>query len=1210
MAADLEDVTSLIKKAVGQLGNISTALASGGQALAKGSVTAETLATLGTELSGLIPVVGNFSGALGKAAEAGIGLARDLQAGTQYGVYFQENVAEFGKTVLQARDSMESWQARLEKSATAFNTLGLGMDNAMKQFGSMAKQLQDTPLAMQLEATGIKAEELNDVLALSISARKFADFSQERTSQIAINSALTLSKEMDELARFTGMSRKQQQDQLEAELKKPDVAAMMLAMTEEQAAAFLETSAKLGAQAENVRDLFAEYATGGIRTEQGAATAAALEYIDPRINKMMEESAKLSQSGNEDDRKRAAELSSRVSELISGSLSPEKLKQIAILARTGDPVAEALNKVITETKSLGAERSAQMEVFRRQQKGEFDLTVEDVKREMATKVKAEREAEPTEETGVYKGVTGLDRFGKDVAALASTEFPKLNEAVGGVTKELFGMQGALRARTVAELETSKEAVFADIQGYITKLKETPADTLKEIPGQMYESAKDGIQSGLEAVGVPGTWIKNGSDAVNKVEDAVDSIRAKLQSRETGSIGAAGGKLIEDWGKESLVKLHGKEGVITEEQLSKMYQSTQSAIGSMNKGNMVVQAPPDRSTNEPSIDSLIDKIRGPFSSLESRLKTLSEKDINRLVADDTGSAELKTQIKHMYSGKPMFLDPIVRQVKSKIDSMSASKDNAVRDELKQIASMQGKPLFSSSVSTVKLADESTKNLKESISKSSDEYKNLTSEVVSHSSKTQASIAEHAKTVNKVTAGSVKPLESLKPAASVKPLESPKPIEQYKLSAELTRAFSTKPGEGVKSSPINIGDIFRNIGDSIVKQVNSIGNVILGVPSTINDTLKTSQVQLQNAVSNVGTSFEKASSQITGSVTNKVSATTSSYEDNLKKTIAGLGVTPMFKSPTPITGSYNPYTAKTQELGNEEKLTKTLSNLGITTFGAAPKPVVLDMSDPFTKMAKEQAAMWEKMGAKVTMQTSPVIKPAVESNDRFTKFALEQERLFKNIVPNATVEKTYAKPKVDEPQTDEFKNVKALISKAKEKIEAGDTATAKIYEDSARRQLEKIKESTRLQKQESISKLGPGADMAAINAKRSAQVVSPITMQPKSAIRIDESKIKEPAKKVKEAEQSVVTTAAKEKSEMPKTKDLEKIVAAPKPISIKEPEKPKPVAPVDQTTMSDLKSELVELNKHMRILIAHTDEVADNSKKQVRATQQSSTNNILG
>lgn len=1188
----IDDIAPILKK----IADTGQATVTGLGALAKGSVSAESIVNFSASLGSTIPFVGNFSGALKGAADVAIGMARDLQAGTQYGVYFQENVAEFGKTVLQARDSTESWQARLEKSATSLNQLGLGMDASMKAFGNMAKQLQDTPLAMQLEATGIKAEELNDVLALSISARKFADFNQERTSQMAINSALNLSKEMDELARFTGMSRKQQQEQLEAELKKPDVAALMLSMTEEQAASFLETSAKLGAQAENVRDLFAEYATGGIRSEQGAATAAALEYIDPRINRMMEESARLSQSGNEEDRKRAAELSTRVSEMISGSLSPDKLKQIAILARSGDTVAEQLNKIITETKSLGAERAAEMELFKRQQKGEVGLSLDDVKREMAEKVKAEREAVPTEETGVYRGVTGLDRFGKDVAALASTELPKLNEAVGGVTKELFGMQGALRARTVAEMETSKEEVFADVRNYITKLKESPGEAVKEAAGEVYDGAKTGIREGLEAVGVPGTWIKSGGEAVENVENKIKDILTKLPSREQGSPGSAGGKMIEDWGKESLVKLHGREGIITEAQLAKMHDSTQTAIGAMSKNSIATSAPSELSIDKTSIDALVNSIKGPFSSLESRLQKLSEKDINRLVADSKGHAELDSQIRQQMAGKTMFLDPTVMKVQEKLRNttpVATEKDRKFDDAiLKQIETIQGRPLFASSVSTVKLADESTKNLKESISKSSDEYKNLTTEVVAHGSKTQTSMADHAKLVSeklkptpipdRVTPVSEKPKEPI-----AKPVEPTKPVEQYKWSAELTRAFSGKPiVEPAKPvSPFTgISETFRNIGESIVKQVNNIGNVILGVPDTVNNTLKTSQGQIQNAVSGVGTSFE----------------------DSLKKTIAGLGVTPITK-PTITTGSYNPYAAKTQELSTEERLTKTLSNLGVTTFGAAPKQTNFDMTDSYTKLALEQKSAWEKIGGKLVEIKTPRVEPRVITKETKTE---------KPIVREPAALPALKAADLKEWRSSEMEKINALFSKAKEKTAEGDTATAKIYEETAKRQMEKLKSSmtsivtpAKPPAVVSTAKLGPGADMAAINAKR-AELVSPIIPVAKTTAKIDDSKLREPAKRVKEAEQNVVTTSVKEKAEMPKTKDLEKIVTAPKPVVVKEPEKPKPIAPFDQTSMSDLKSELVELNKNMRILIAHTDEVADNSKKQVRATHQSATNNIIG
>ena len=1204
--ADLSDLTLIAKGILSASKTAATAAqatANGLGALAKGNVGAEAITEVTAKLGGMIPIVGNFSGALQGAATAAIGMARDLQAGTQYGVYFQENIAEFGKTVLQARDSMESWQARLEKSASSFNQLGLGMDASMKAFGNMAKQLQDTPLAMQLEATGIKAEELNDVLALSISARKFADFTQERTSQIAINSALNLSKEMDDLARFTGLSRKQQQEQLEAEIKKPDVAAMLMAMTEEQAASFLEASSKLGAQAENVRDLFAEYATGGMRTEQGGATAAALEFIDPRINKMMEESARLSQSGSEEDRKRSAELSAKVGEMISGSLTPEKLKQIAVLARSGDQTAEALNKIITETKSLGADRAAQMEVFSRQQKGEFGLTVEDVKREMAGRVKAEREAEPTEETGVFRGVTGLDRFGKDLAAIASTELPRFNEAVGGVTKELFGMQGALRARTVAEMETEKEGAYATIKESFARLKEEPAEVMKEVGSNVYDGAKTGIKEGLEYLGVPGTWINRGSEAVDKAETAIEGMINKLPGREGGTSKATGGNLLEDWGKESLVKLHGREGVITEDQLAKMHENTQAAIGAMGKSQSQQQSRQEISVapvevSQKSIESLMSVIKGPTDDLGKRLEKLSSKDIDKIMSNDVTRRSLDDEISTIYAGKPMIVDPIISRLRHELrpepgtskeqprvekfpempPEMMAYIDNFNKNADKRVVG-------DTTIATMKLSDETTRNLKDSISKSSDEYKSLTSELVGHGIKTQSAIAEHTKTAQE---------------------NSSTLVQISKQPKETAPAIESPPKASGPDVFDKIGNTFSDMGNFIGKQISSVGNAIISVPNTVNESIKMSQTQVQNTIGSIGSTVEKTTTGIANTISNKAVSTSTSFEDSLKRTISGLGVTPMMRpAATPVTGSYSPYTrSNTQASISDDQIKKTLASLGSSPIKAESKAPVYDLSDPFTKMALEQAKILEKtFSGKTVVKT---VERQTEKNPVTVKVS-EPKKELPPVVGTKPVE-TKKSVAINE------ESIKGLLAKASEKRSSGDEKAAKIYEESAKRLNEKISKPVESSKssvpKSPVSVLGPGADIAAIKALRESLPPLPVPPKPKASVEINESKLKEPAKKVRESEQSVVTTSVKEKASMPKTADLEKIVAAPKPAPVKKEEKVSPVVPMDQTTMSDLKTELVELNKNMRILIAHTDEVADNSKKQVRATQQSSTNNILG
>jgi hypothetical protein len=65
------------------------------------------------------------------------------------------------------------------------------------------------------------------------------------------------------------------------------------------------------------------------------------------------------------------------------------------------------------------------------------------------------------------------------------------------------------------------------------------------------------------------------EAIEKGNTSVDDLLKMIPGRATGSQGAR----VEDWGRESLVKLHGKEAVLTEEQMNSLGKSGTSGSGS-------------------------------------------------------------------------------------------------------------------------------------------------------------------------------------------------------------------------------------------------------------------------------------------------------------------------------------------------------------------------------------------------------------------------------------------------------------------------------------------------------------------------------------------------------------------------------------------------------------------------------------------------------
>lgn len=637
------ELISAANKLTGVISKLTSgvsSLNSGISAVAKGNVTGQSLVDAGTAAAGLVPGFGAVGQALGSFAKTGMQMADDLKAGSQYGAYFNQNLGEFAETVLGARDSMESWNARLAKSADAFSHLGSNMDKSMVLYGKMAKDMQDMPLAAQLEMTGIKAEELNDVMATNISMRKFVDFNDANAKKEAINSTLNLVKEMDDLARTTGLSRDQQKKQLEEEMKRPDVAALMMSMTKEQQTALLQTSAKMGAQAENVRNLFIEMAAGNgtVRSTGGGQTMAALNQINPEIAAMMRESSQLLKSGSAEDRKRAEDLMSQVGPMIEEGLKNPKLTaQIAMMQATGEQTFKELGKIVTDTKGLGAETAKSAEAF-----SAGFASVEEYEAKQKEKVEAERKGLTVtgeQDTGAaaYRTAQALDRLGKDISAGATPAFTKLNNETGELIKSYNLLNGVLRAHTAEEAR--QFGSYESIKGLLTG---------KGVPTGAGEPAT-----------APTTTTGEPQGKVTNI------------GRAGGSLGAVG-KWLEDWGAGTPVTLHGKEGIVTEEQfkmIGKDVNSMLSQLGVNGIGGAVNTPTSSKSEINVEFSKTIADFNDKFKSLGVNVTDLT----NEMLTGGLRTQKSVEQFSKLGLSVDEFQTIITKDKLDRITLMQASKD---------------------------------------------------------------------------------------------------------------------------------------------------------------------------------------------------------------------------------------------------------------------------------------------------------------------------------------------------------------------------------------------------------------------------------------------------------------------------------------------------------------------------------------------------------
>jgi len=145
------------------------------------------------------------------------------------------------------------------------------------------------------------------------------------------------------------------------------------------------------------------------------------------------------------------------------------------------------------------------------------------------------------------------------------------------------------------LNQSAEAAGQSLNEYIDQLVregniEDLISTISETTGASEQALRRRVRA-MEEVGTemsPEAMAESLSNIANNMSVTANNVEV-TEGRRTGSLGATG-SLIEDFGKGTLAELHGKEGVITQEQLENMAAGMNNVLSaqSMNANSTIAQ----------------------------------------------------------------------------------------------------------------------------------------------------------------------------------------------------------------------------------------------------------------------------------------------------------------------------------------------------------------------------------------------------------------------------------------------------------------------------------------------------------------------------------------------------------------------------------------------------------------------------------------------
>jgi len=511
--------------------------------LAGGTATVSDALSIVTNALGTIPAAGKpVALVLGTLGQGVINANNSMNEMGKTGVTFGNNLGLMTMAVTGARITIDEFQEMMRKGAHSVSSLGGNADRGATNFLELSTAIQETKIVQDLVEAGVSTKELNDLTMITMMNRRRLDVTDEVQRAKAIESTANLAQEMDLIARLTGKSREQQQRDLEAGLMKAEVQATLNQLDDEARINYMNMRTAVGPLGENIQTLADEIVTGGVRTAEGSARMAALGPAGAAF----EAALKQQMSARDDNERKAADaaLMKAKADINAYQASEAYANQIKYDTTIVGQMARQQYQQNLDAQAAAGRANEVARLMAEAQREGVTLTREDAMKKAEENLRArakdaqsgfEKDKDAQEASRVARAINSANAALKDQTAGLGVGFESLNKKAG-------------------EYLASQDKAIQYFNGVIARQTQAQAAT---------------GQSGLIANLIENAKVSN---AAPPVQASSVSDLTSMPSFSSGTLGTLG-KFIEDFGAGTMAMLHGREGVITEDQLKTLVSQT-------------------------------------------------------------------------------------------------------------------------------------------------------------------------------------------------------------------------------------------------------------------------------------------------------------------------------------------------------------------------------------------------------------------------------------------------------------------------------------------------------------------------------------------------------------------------------------------------------------------------------------------------------------
>jgi hypothetical protein len=539
--------------------------------------------------------VEGLSNNLKLGGQEAVGLVNTFKQFTTVGINFSNDALAFRGSIAQTRLSVAEYDSVISKLIPNIASLGGTITDGTKKFNQMSQEFGATGAADQLRQIGFTTKEYNEVLALSLAGKKGSDLQDAQSRQKANMAATELALEMDKVAQLTGVSRQEQQRALQEKQNNMRVQAtieqQIRAGGKDAADAYDKMKVQLaGLGLDKLGDeLYSGQALTKDAINQLNALGPAGTQLREAINQVRDAKTKEARDAAELNLRAAQAAAARemnsdraINQMRYGEgETADALRKTALGMRNyTNAVAEEQEKARRAGKEINEEQAARIleDRARYAQKLASGKAEQEAQDALTAAKKTGNTAEIAAAEAKVKEVQQAKAEAKPTEALIQI-LNRLNDTMASfVISGVAGAKGAAgspvgQAALDNALKATRNENALARGGILNMPGKDEID--KAIAAGNWKLAGEKIADGF--IGMAKNWWDTAKSTVTDMAKAAAKPNGQFAEGTAGS-GFDVSKLVRDFGTKTTVDLHGKEAVVTEDQLKKLVTGVMS--GSM------------------------------------------------------------------------------------------------------------------------------------------------------------------------------------------------------------------------------------------------------------------------------------------------------------------------------------------------------------------------------------------------------------------------------------------------------------------------------------------------------------------------------------------------------------------------------------------------------------------------------------------------------